>query len=212
MICVSLPLLAACGGGDSSNDAASNAPADSTAAAGAAATKGEAAFLRSLPNACDYLTESLSQELLQATVVQRPPVTDNCAYAGTAGSGKGVGFGMFMWNLEMFNSRTESRAQLQEKASFLADGQTPVTTLNDLGNVAFVFDKGATTSLIILTGLGGTALMSDRIVSELSISYYLSDPNLAYEERLKRLVPTARDHLARLTTLAETTHEGRTGT
>ncbi len=207
---VLLAFLVACGDGTENTtpgEALVSPPSEQIANA----PSSQAAFLRSLPDACAYLTASLAQELLQTEVTQRPPVSNSCAYVGPAGSSQHIGFSMFLWDLDMMDSNTESPAQLQQKSGLFAQGKTPAATLHDLGNIAFVFNEGSSTSLFILTGIGGTAVMSDHIVSELSLSYSLSDSNRTEEERMTLLQNIARDHLARIEAIASTTHEGRAG-
>jgi hypothetical protein len=198
---IALTVLSACGG---SPDTGVVAQAEND---GPAATQPSELFLRTLPEACEYLPASLAQELLQAEVVQRPAGGDACSYAGPAGSRKAVGFSMLMRSLDLLDSRTESREQLEEKISALAKRE-PVAVLDDVGNIAFVFDKGDSTMLISLTGIGGTAVLGDRVVSELSISYDLSDPDQTYEARRDRLLALADNALSRLRELAGTSHGG----
>jgi hypothetical protein len=200
-LCIALTVLSACGGG---RDTDAVAQAEH---AGSAPEPSSEPFLRALPEACDYLTEASAQQLLQVQVTPRPASGDSCSYVGPAGSRKSATFGMLMRSLDLLDSRTESREQLEEKMSALAKAK-PVAVLDDVGNIVFVFDKGDSTLLISLTGIGGTAVLSDRIVSELSISYSLSDPDQTYEARRDRLLALANDGLNRLRELAGTTHGG----
>jgi hypothetical protein len=198
---VVLTALVACGGTedeDVTRQAQNAAPS---------AEQSSELFLRALPEACEYLSASLAREVLQAEVTARPAGGDVCGYAGPAGSRKAVAFSMLMRSVDLLDSRTESREQLEEKMSALAKAK-PVAVLDDVGTAAFVFDKGDSTLLISLTGIGGTAVLSDRIVSELSVSYSLSDPDQTYEARLDRLLTLANDGLSRLRELAGTTHGG----
>lgn len=60
-----------------------------------------------------------------------------------------------------------------------------------------------------LTGIGGTAVLSDRIVSELSISYHLQDWAQTHEARLQQVLTPAVNAVDDVREIASTTHEGR---
>lgn len=194
VLCTAMIALAGCGG---EQDAGWDPQALTDSAASA---DRQGPFLRSLPDACDALPESLARELLQADVTRRPPAGDECSYLGAGG--KSAGLRMFMQSLQVMDSGKESLEELQEKAGYLANGQSPVAVLEDVGNIGFVFDYEDTTSLLTLTGIGGTAVISDRIVAEVSVSYRLSDPEQSYESRLKSLESLAKAHLKQLHDLA----------
>jgi hypothetical protein len=195
---IALAALAACGNPDTGG-------VGQAERAEPAAKPPSALFLRELPEACEYLSAPVAQELLHAAVTPRPASGDTCSYAGPAGSRKSLTFSMRMQSLDLLDSRTEPRERLEAKISALAKAK-PVAVRDDIGEVAFVFDKGDSTMLISLTGIGGTAVLSDRIVSELTVSYGLSDPDQAYDARRDRLLARAKDDVNRLRELAATSH------
>jgi hypothetical protein len=204
-----LVILAGCNAGEAPASVDGTRPSGVAESRVAESEKDAGIFLRSVPEACDYLSEAQARELLQANVVFRPGAGNSCAYGDSAGSNKYVAVSMMKWGLDMFDSRRESMDSLTEKASFLADNDTPVETRDDIGNVAFVFNKDDNTSLISLTGIGGTAAISDRIVSELSVSYHLQDSAQTHEARLEQVLPLAANAVENLREIAATTHEGR---
>jgi hypothetical protein len=80
-----------------------------------------------------------------------------------------------------------------------------------LGNVAFGLHDRDTTSLVVLTGVYGTATGKGDFTTELLATFKLTDAGRSSEERLAALVSVARSQIERLRSLAMTTHEGDPG-
>jgi len=200
--------LAACGG---SND--NNTKTEDEVVADFLDIKkdGEGFFLREFPDPCGLLSEEKARGVLGGDVKLWPPRGISCTYAGTVdeNAGKGVSVTMQFLADTMIDSKAMSSEELEERIqSLFWQGAALYTASSDLGVASFVFGNDKRTALVVLTGIGGTAVISDRIVSEAVLSYSLMNPGQAHEARLGQLEELATDQLSQLTELARTTHGG----
>ena len=173
-------------------------------------------FLRTLPNACDLLSAPIAAGALGASDV-RPSgvrdhlaqVTSQCAWRDP--QGKVLGLTMMFQSLAVYDSRKNSLEELQIKVrGFNLNSPLP-PPLEGVGNVAFGLHDRDTTSLVVLTGVYGTAMDKGDFTTELLATFKLTDAGRSPEERLAGLVRVARPQLERLQRLAMTTHEGDPG-
>ncbi len=158
--------------------------------------------LESLPDPCTLLTAALAGELLGEGELETKNLVNErarsrmCSYK-QADSDKMLFLSMMLFAPGTMSSATDSREELVEKASRLAGGAAPVAILDDIGNIAFVFDQADATRLQVLTGIGG-ALNEDAPPAELQLGYAINLPGATPAERQAALAAIAREHVVAL--------------
>jgi hypothetical protein len=201
--------IAACGG---PND--NNTKTEDEAVADLLGKKkdGEGFFLRDFPDPCNLLSEEKARDVLGGEVKLWPPRGISCTYAGTVNenAGKGVSVTMQFLADTMIDSIEMPGEELEERIRSLFWQEAALyTASSDLGVASFTFGDDKKTALVVLTGIGGTAVISDRIVSEAVLSYTLLDPGQSHEARFGQLEELATEQLSQLTVLARTSHGGQ---
>ncbi|MEM1412103.1 MAG: hypothetical protein AAGH19_07060 [Pseudomonadota bacterium] len=182
----SFVLLAACGGGETDVENTESGPTElgvSTAAA-------ERVLKGPLPEPCLLIDEARAQELLSAVeVFQRqgtdtPAVERSCTYqAGTGDEHRVVGVFLNMMGGVFEDSASLSDERVQELMMAFMDGAELVSRDQSMGRWVFVFNDEDTTIVRVITGVRGTAVMSDRLVSEGHITMSLKDKSRGVQER-----------------------------
>lgn len=170
--------------------------------AGAGSTSGmPEPYFAEIPNACDYLSESLARNLMRVEKVRAgaanehiPTFWSQCTYSGKGVAGRNAGFVFKFMLYELFDVARLEPAQLDFNASFAGGGEPPVDKLPDLGKTAFVFEKGDRTTLMVITGIQGPPDGARR-PTEFIANYYLADPDTPHAARLAKLTALAREHL-----------------
>lgn len=158
--------------------------------------------LDSLPDPCTLLTEAIAGELLGGGELETKNLVNErarsrmCSYK-QADSDRMLFLSMMLFAPGTMSSATDSKQELVEKASRLAGGAEPVAILDDIGNIAFVFDQANATRLQVLTGIGG-ALNEDAPPAELQLGYAINLPGATPAERQAALSAIARKHLLAL--------------
>jgi hypothetical protein len=172
-------------------------------------------FLRSMPSACDLVSESIARSLLAAQQVQlrgpteyMPKVTSQCAYRDASAKGRKIQLKMLFASLLLYDSRNEPLEKLRIKVGGFRSLEYRPTQIDGVGYKTFGMNDGDTTSLVALTGIYGTGAQSDDFITELVMTYNLTDATKTPPERMMALIGLARKQLATLQELAVTTHEG----
>lgn len=175
-------------------------------------------FLRSMPNACDLLDEKTAGALLEAATVKPSgvreyyaKVTSQCAHRDAKAKGKRAELKMLFASLLMYDSRQNTVEELRMKVAGLRMSSEKPSVIDGLGNLSFGTNEGDTTSLVVLTGIYGTAMDSDTMTTELIATYNLTNPEKTPPERMMALIKLARPQIEALQRLSVTSHEGATG-
>lgn len=164
-----------------------------------AADSGQPHF-EELPPTCSYLTETLAQSILQAPARPSaanehiPTFVSQCMYAGQGVVRREVQYTFKFQLLDMFDTAVLDREQLLFNATMAAGGAAPLEMLDDPGRVAFTYDSGDQSMLLVVTGIQGPVDGAGRPTGFLA-SYRLSHPELSREERLQFLLAEARKQL-----------------
>lgn len=160
-----------------------------------------AARIEELPPSCDYLTEPLAESVLQATVRSSPAnehiptFLSHCAYSGQGVVRREIQYTFKFHLFELFDTASLDSEQLLFNATMASGGSAPLAMLDSPGKIAFTFDTGKQSMLMVVTGILGPEDGAGR-PSEFVASYRLGHPDLSHEERLEFLLVEARRHLA----------------
>jgi hypothetical protein len=175
-------------------------------------------FLRTIPDACELIDENVAMRLLGEAGVRPagareyyPAITSQCAWRGVENGKAQIELRMLFAGLLLYNSRKDSPEELRIKAGGFGAWDDPPTGIDGVGNRSFGMNRGDTTSLLVLTGIYGTAMDSDELTTELVMTYSLTDPGREPPQRMVDLIKLARPQVENLQRLSETTHEGATG-
>ncbi len=160
-------------------------------------------YFPEVPDACagPYLTERRAQGLVDATSVRKhaasehiPTFWSQCIY-GARGQDRGEVSYVFKFMLsDLYDVDKVDRRQLEFNVTFGQGNVPPKEVREDLGDLAFLFDKGNRTTLFVISGIKGPKDGAGR-PTELIANYYIEDPDLDYEIRRDRLLEQARRHL-----------------
>ncbi|HHH45200.1 MAG TPA: hypothetical protein ENK49_13775 [Gammaproteobacteria bacterium] len=212
-------MLVACGSPEDNSTAQVKAGVDSKVPD--SEKSGEGYFLRSVPDPCDRLDQVTAARLLGGDATVTPDsggfgsAGGRCRYiSGNGATRKGVGVDMSFLAQAILDTGSMSGSELEQKIAALYwkdEGENAATTSPDIGKKSFVFSNGKRTVLVVVTGIGGTAALSDRITSELVVAYAFMDPDRTPEAREAVLAELAAAQLAELDELARTTHQGEQG-
>lgn len=166
----------------------------------AQASAAEEPLFAELPEACSYLTQSVATQILRADAdpgpanEHLPTLSSQCIYGGEGVRGREVGLVFRMMPWELFDV-TLDPIQLNFNAQFTVGGVPPSDTWSDLGKIAFVFEDGDRTTLVVVTGFRGPVNFVGQ-ETEFVATYYLEDPDRAHGERLSVLQAQAEGHMA----------------
>ncbi|NND36572.1 MAG: hypothetical protein HKN81_05485 [Gammaproteobacteria bacterium] len=152
------------------------------------------------PLACGapHLTEQKAGGLLGAQKVKPsaanehiPKIWSQCIYSAKQGPARQVGFVYKFMLSDMFDVDKLAAQQVQFNATFASGGAELRETRNELGDRAFVFQKGDRTSLLVITGIKGPKDFAGRS-TEFTANYYLDHPDLTHEQRAGMLIDQAQ--------------------
>ena len=136
-----------------------------------------------------------------------PQALSQCGYIASGQKGTKIELKMMFQPLDLYNSREHSVEDLTLRA--IGFGSVDATEAHKQpGNIAIITHAANTSNLVVLTGIYGFGWESEDFATELVLTYSLSHPTLVAEERSKLLLALAQPHVARLQTLAVSTHEG----
>ena len=175
-------------------------------------------FLRSVPDPCGQMDQATAVRLLGGDVTVTTDSGDfgsaggRCQYiTGNGTTRKGIGVNMSFLARAILDTRSISSSELEQKIAALYwkdDGKNAETTPLDIGKKTFVLSNKKLTVLVVMTGIGGTATLSDRITSELVVAYSFMDADRTRKAREAVLAELATAQVAELDKLARTTHQG----
>lgn len=154
-----------------------------------------------LPPSCRYLTASLAESVLQATVRPSPAnehiptFLSQCAYSGQGVVRREIQYTFKFHLFELFDTASLDSEQLLFNATIASGGSTPLAMLDSPGKITFTFDNGDQSMLMVVTGILGPEDGAGR-PSEFVASYRLAHPEVSHDERLELLLAEARRHLA----------------
>ena len=206
---ISVSLLVACGGADNDGAKASENVVNTKPSEKMVA--GKSAYLRGVPDPCILLSADVAKDILGGKASGLPgnggfgSAGGRCLYRGL--SNQFISVTIDFHSKYIFDSKKMSVVELERKAASLYwpdDGGDKAE--EDFGIHSFVFSKADRTALVILTGIGGTAVLSERIVSEVVLTYSIEDKKRPHDARLEGLKALATVQLADLYELAQTTH------
>lgn len=169
-------------------------------AAAAKSAKISEPMMAEIPDACGYLTATLASGLVRAKVRPGPAnehipnFWSQCVYLGQGVRGRQVSFVFKFMTWDLFDVASLDPEQLEFNAGFVVGNLKPREKRNDLGKVAFVYEKQARTILLVVTGFQGPPDGAKR-PTELVATYELADPETAHDVRLAKLLTEARRHL-----------------
>lgn len=172
-------------------------------------------FLRSMPDACEVLDVTAAISLL-ATAVEPsgprewlPKVTSQCGYRPSSKAKAKAELNMMFLPLALVDSYTMSREELRAKAGgFNALMGATLIDVEGIGNIGFALIGEGAVTLKVYTGIYGTAMDSDELVTELVLTYTLTDSSQPVADLMKKLYDLSRVQFESLKQQAVTTHEG----
>lgn len=126
-----------------------------------------------------------------------PVLSSQCYYSGRGVSGRQTGMVFKFMLSDMFNVDKVPMVQLRFNATFANGGAELKEVRKDVGDMAFVFEKGERTTLMVITGFAGRDDFAGR-PTELIATYYLDRPTISAAARLDMLLPLAHEHLLEL--------------
>lgn len=178
-------------------------------------TSDSGSFLRTLPNACRILDEATVKSLLVTDQLKPsgprdwiPTVTSQCGYRDIDKVGK-VTLQMLFTPRTLVDSATTPLDTLRLKAyGFNALTGGRFFDVQGVGKVGFGSVNEGNSTLKIYTGIYGVATGSDELVSELVITYSLSDKSQEDHVNFKKIYELAKVQVDRLEQLANESHEG----
>jgi hypothetical protein len=177
-----------------------------SAAIAASASSGPASgielpYIAEIPNSCHDLTDTKAASMLQVESVQGSTsnehvanLSSTCSFTSTQAPFRTVLYLYKFMPYDMFDSNTLSKQQMVFNATMIGGGHRPYKVIEDLGKFTFLFDSGARTTVMVVTGIQGP--MGGGIQArEFLATYYLEDPNRSHEDRLQSLMQVARASL-----------------
>jgi hypothetical protein len=169
-----------------------------------AASGNERRTFEEVPHACSapYLTEQRAQNVLGELRVQSnaanehvPQLQSQCIRSTRPAPARQVAYLYKFMLSDQFDVRRIDPMQVQFNASFAAGGTPPQQVREDIGDRAFVFEKGNRSTLLVITGIKGPEDGADR-GREFIATYSLDHRQRSHEERTATLIELALEDQA----------------